>query len=341
MTKAGRQLVRTMREVRATDTTRGVLLSRTFPASVTQLWRACTEKDSLARWIGHVSGDPAEGSFDLIMDPASTSSCEILRCEPPHRLELVWTLEGESSVVTASINATPDGAELTIEHFALRSPGGLGYGPGWEELMIDLEEFLDGDEKQHDCAEAEEEAQGHWRDVKPSDDDRFGHVDGQGRYVKINNFGVPPRRVWEALTLPNRIGGWFGEVSGDLKLGGDWRVSFGDGFATGTVMDCDQGTSFTTTFVQGIDDAATGTHLVKIELAPVDLGAADGTRLTLTHTYADQAGGGVRRGMAAGWHAYLAALGRRLAGRETGEDAWMVDFRIAGMVTRPLPASAE
>lgn len=46
----------------------------------------------------------------------------------------------------------------------------------------------------------------------------------------------PPEDVWDALTDPERLGRWFTPVSGDLRLGGRYKL---EGNAEGTVTGCE------------------------------------------------------------------------------------------------------
>jgi len=167
MTATAFDLARTIREVRQTGETFGVLLRRTFPVTVVQLWLACTEEDPLSRWLGRIEGDTSSGEFTLVMPVSSDDDVRtqitVLRCDQPSRLDVRWSFDGADSVVSARIE--PDGSDacLTIEHFALTQESGIGCGPGWDEFLADLEDMLAGRTRQHDCGDLEQQCEALWQ----------------------------------------------------------------------------------------------------------------------------------------------------------------------------------
>ncbi|MGO2112760.1 MAG: SRPBCC domain-containing protein [Pseudoclavibacter sp.] len=97
------------------------------------------------------------------------------------------------------------------------------------------------------------------------------------------DFAAPATELWDSLTQPERLGGWFAPVKGDLRRGGQFQV---EGNAGGTVEACEPLESFTVTW-----EFDGGFSLVSITLAEAGaVGDADGetgsaavTRLTLEH----------------------------------------------------------
>jgi uncharacterized protein YndB with AHSA1/START domain len=325
-------LVGTLRLVRRAGGTRSAFMSRIFPATVEQIWRACTEPESLARWIGRLDGDPTSGKARLIMGSTGQVIVDlsILRCEPPHWLELVWGFPGEDeSVVRATVRAVDGGTELAIEHFALTTRGGILYGAGWEEFMADLGDHLAGRERDHDCAELEERTGAIWADLPDEPDDRWGGFDA-ATYRLARDFAVPPAQLWAAVATPSGLDGWFGAFGGAAD---GWTIAFDGGGVHGTVESCDEGTAYTTTFVQDIDPVAV--HRIQVTVEEID----GGSRLTLVHHYAPGSTPNLRRGMAAGWWAHTSSLAHTLGGSPAD---WAADFQIAGLVLRPgSDASSE
>jgi uncharacterized protein YndB with AHSA1/START domain len=64
-------------------------------------------------------------------------------------------------------------------------------------------------------------------------------ADGKGVVRMEDRFDADIRDVWSALTDPGRLARWLGEVEGDLRLGGEFRVRFADGYeGTGRVEAC-------------------------------------------------------------------------------------------------------
>jgi len=62
--------------------------------------------------------------------------------------------------------------------------------------------------------------------------------DGQGIARIEDRFGTGIDDVWSALTEPQRLVRWYGEVAGDLRVGGEFHVRHADGERTGHVDAC-------------------------------------------------------------------------------------------------------
>lgn len=78
--------------------------------------------------------------------------------------------------------------------------------------------------------------------------------------------------LWQACTTADRLARWFAPVSGDLRLGGRYRI---EGNASGTIEECEPPARLRVSweFQESVSWVT-----VRIE------GTADGARLTLTHT---------------------------------------------------------
>lgn len=97
----------------------------------------------------------------------------------------------------------------------------------------------------------------------------------EGAYVVATISQVYPTTVedlWQACTTPQRLGRWFGPVSGNLELGGRYQI---EGNADGTIESCQPPTSFRLTWEF---DGNISWVTVRIEQAD------DGARLTLEHS---------------------------------------------------------
>ena len=65
-------------------------------------------------------------------------------------------------------------------------------------------------------------------------------VDGKGVVRMEDRFDTDVDDLWSALTDPDRLVRWLGEVEGDLRLGGEFRARFFDGWeGTGRVETCE------------------------------------------------------------------------------------------------------
>jgi uncharacterized protein YndB with AHSA1/START domain len=69
----------------------------------------------------------------------------------------------------------------------------------------------------------------------------LGSAEGKGVVRMEDRFDTEIDDVWSALTDPSRLARWYGEVEGDLRLGGEYRVRlFASGWeGTGHVQACE------------------------------------------------------------------------------------------------------
>ena len=65
-------------------------------------------------------------------------------------------------------------------------------------------------------------------------------ADGAGIVRIEDRYDTDIDDLWSAITDPDRLARWFGEVDGELSLGGEFRVQIADaGERTGQVEACD------------------------------------------------------------------------------------------------------
>ena len=64
---------------------------------------------------------------------------------------------------------------------------------------------------------------------------------GRGAVRMEDRFPTPIDDLWSAITDPERLLGWLGEVEGDLRLGGEYRAHyFASGWrGTGRIVECE------------------------------------------------------------------------------------------------------
>ena len=133
---------------------KSVVLRRTFAASVTEAWAACTDKVQLAKWFSEVEGDFEQGGSFQVKDNAAG---EVLQCEAPITLKATWAL-GPGMTTELELRFTPDGenAILELEHstpavildemVAEYGLGGtLGVAVGWDLTLHMLGKHLSGE----------------------------------------------------------------------------------------------------------------------------------------------------------------------------------------------------
>lgn len=133
-----------------------VVLRRTYPAAIEDVWSALTDPHRIERWFMPVSGElQPGGNFQL----EGNAGGEILECEPPSYFEV--TFGGPTSVVV--VRLAPDGDEATaleLEHtvpieMAGSVAGALYVGPGWDGAFMALDLFLRGEVAEDPVAAAD------------------------------------------------------------------------------------------------------------------------------------------------------------------------------------------
>lgn len=138
---------------------RSVLMRRVVAFPVAQVWKAVSDADRLVTWLGPVNGRLHQGS---VVD-FSGAVVQIMECRPPTRLDLRWTLMGETNEIHLELRAGAQGTEVSLEHAGLVNPAAVGYGPSWEERLQHLVEHLSGlPVPQHDCAAVLAQVQSLW-----------------------------------------------------------------------------------------------------------------------------------------------------------------------------------
>lgn len=120
-------------------------VTRTFDASVDEVWDALTTAERIERWMMPVTGDlEVGGRFQL----EGNAGGEILDCVPPERLALTWEYGGQVSWVDLSLRPTGSGTLLQLDHSAPVSPemweqfGPGAVGIGWEMGLMGMAEHL-------------------------------------------------------------------------------------------------------------------------------------------------------------------------------------------------------
>jgi uncharacterized protein YndB with AHSA1/START domain len=112
-----------------------VVLRRTYPAAVADVWEACTDADRLSRWFLPVTGELRLGGHYQLEGNAGG---EILYCEPPRLLKVTWIFGADpgeaagTSEVELRLEALgPEETRLELVHAGIETPGRWAeFGPG-------------------------------------------------------------------------------------------------------------------------------------------------------------------------------------------------------------------
>jgi uncharacterized protein YndB with AHSA1/START domain len=223
---------------------------------------------------------------------------------------------------------------MTLQHSALGGPLPVAYGAGWEDFLVRLGWLLDGNEPMGvDTSSFIEQVTPLWTglDGDAHDDGRWPSVepDGAGTVTARTRYeyAAPPDTVWGAITDAARLTAWMAPISGDLHVGGTWKLAYDNGSALGTVRECDPPHRFVTTWGWDFQpDAAEST--LAVGLTPTVSG---GTVVELVHERMQTPA----EGYAAGWYAGLRVLDRYLAGERLDHADWQADWTTAMAMIRP------
>jgi uncharacterized protein YndB with AHSA1/START domain len=131
-----------------------------LPQPPAEVWQAITDAETLAEWMYPNDFEPRVGhrfTFRVPPNPnvgfnGLTVHCEVLECEPPHRLTFSWTVGGPVVDTRVRFRLEPDdtGTRLFFEHagFDVAQPGGEqafhGAEFGWAKMLKQLATVIAG-----------------------------------------------------------------------------------------------------------------------------------------------------------------------------------------------------
>ncbi|AEF41074.1 SRPBCC family protein [Hoyosella subflava] len=135
----------TGRLVRAADRTE-LVIKRTFPAPISDVWSSITESDRTERWYGPwktSDGDKPDAgssiSVQMLFEEGQPwCDARIVRCEPPSRLDLVLlTSEDESTAWRISLTLGEEAGftTLALAHHIVPGVDVGDVGAGWEYYL--------------------------------------------------------------------------------------------------------------------------------------------------------------------------------------------------------------
>lgn len=154
-----------------------------FAVDRAELWSALTDPGRLARWLGEVEGELRVGggfrAHFLASGWQGTGRVQV--CEPPRRLLVVTTEDGEQDEHQMEATLTVDGAQtlLVIEERGMPLGQRAAYGAGLQVHVEDLAAHL-ADRGRCDAQARWGELISAYRDVTPADSapDHAGELRG-------------------------------------------------------------------------------------------------------------------------------------------------------------------
>ncbi len=159
---------------------------------------------------------------------------------------------------------------------------------------------------------------------------------GEGKSVLLRrSYHAPVADVWSACTDRDRLARWFGQVDGDLRLGGAFQVKDNAG---GEIVACEEPHRLKVTWVLGPGMATE----VEVRLTP----EGDGTTLELEHSTPAEVldelvrsyGPGGTIGVGVGWDLALVELDLFLDGTAFDPQTWEDTAEAKEFATRSCHA---
>jgi uncharacterized protein YndB with AHSA1/START domain len=188
---------------------RTILIRRTYPAPVEDVWDAITDPERISRWFMPVSGDfRLGGKYQL----EGNAGGEILECERPRLLKVTWIFgpaePGSSEVEVRLAAAGDDATVFELEHSAIVPPEMWGqFGPGavgvgWDLGLLGLALHLTG-------AEASIEDKTTWHTTP----DGKGFITGSSQAWGAANVAAGASQAEADAAVVNTIGFYTGEAA--------------------------------------------------------------------------------------------------------------------------------
>ncbi|GIJ20637.1 SRPBCC family protein [Micromonospora lutea] len=125
-----------------------LVLTRTFPAAIDDVWASLTEPERTARWFGPWEGDAAPGRTIRVRmaleEGAPWSDMTIDACEPPRRLAVTMRDDHGHWALELLLTPQSERTELRFVHHLVDTTGIGEVGPGWEYYLDCLVAARDG-----------------------------------------------------------------------------------------------------------------------------------------------------------------------------------------------------
>jgi uncharacterized protein YndB with AHSA1/START domain len=125
-----------------------LIVSRTFPAPIEDVWASVTEPDRTARWFGPWKGEAGPGRTIRMQmafeDQAPWFDVRIDACEPPNRLAVSMLDDSGTQRLELRLSHTGGRTDLRLVHHLDTEDSTGEMGPGWEYYLDMLVAARDG-----------------------------------------------------------------------------------------------------------------------------------------------------------------------------------------------------
>ncbi|WP_423066437.1 SRPBCC family protein [Devosia sp. CN2-171] len=125
-----------------------VRFERHYPRPPEKVWRALTDPERLADWMGLSHVEPhVGGRFETMLDGIKPMRGEVLVWDPPKALELHWSNEhAPDSTVRYELTPEADGTRLIFTHRHMPHATCALMLPGWHVFFARLGQALEDEE---------------------------------------------------------------------------------------------------------------------------------------------------------------------------------------------------
>jgi uncharacterized protein YndB with AHSA1/START domain len=123
---------------------RDLRFEATYPYPPEKVWRALTDPEAIAQWLMKNDFQPKLGHkfmFTSTPQPGwdGKTYCEVIELDPPRRLAYTWKGGPIDTVVRWTLEPTPEGTKLVLEHTGFRGFKALMVsaimGSGWKGIV--------------------------------------------------------------------------------------------------------------------------------------------------------------------------------------------------------------
>lgn len=142
-----------MTESASKPQTRAIVVEDVLPHAPEKVWEALTSSAYIERWLMKNDFKPEVGhKFTFTSRPMGdwdgTVRCEVLECDPPHKLVYSWVGGSLDSVLSITLTPTEVGTRLKLVHDGFVSPqndGGFqAMSGGWASIPKRIDALLSG-----------------------------------------------------------------------------------------------------------------------------------------------------------------------------------------------------
>jgi len=126
---------------------RELVIERSFPVAITDVWACFTEPERFARWYGAMVGEPGPGRTIAVTmtaeDQVAQQPVKIVSCDPPNSFVVDFGDQGVPWHLSVDLVAHDGGTQMTFVHAMADELDPTEIGPGWEFYADSLAASMD------------------------------------------------------------------------------------------------------------------------------------------------------------------------------------------------------